>query len=176
LSLGVKAAVGGRDIPIMESIVVEESVASDEAKEQVGRRMTEAESEKAEQEATEPESEEQDKISVPERVNYVKPVVKLNGEEGELSYGWECREVFRQDDKEWEERRMERLHSVDGGYIYEEDGILYFLDKNFQNASPLCDLCQLLGDSYLFSPATFHTCDVTADASRMLICTDEGLL
>lgn len=93
-------------------------------------------------------------------------------------------EVFRQDDKVWEkepdpqewmERRMKRPHSVDGGFVYEVDGILYFLDKDFKKASPLCDLRQLMGDFYSFSPDTSRTCDVTAAASRLIACTDEGL-
>ncbi len=90
------------------------------------------------------------------------------------------REVFRQDYKiynapECLESRMRRPHLVDGGYIYEMEGILYFLDGDFQEAFPLCDLHQLMGDLYSFSPGTFRTCDVTTDASRMLACTDEGL-
>lgn len=92
-------------------------------------------------------------------------------------------EVFRQDDKsrgvsdpqEWEEYRMKRLNSVDGGYVYEVDGALYILDRNFHETSLLCDLCQLMGDFYSFSPNTVKTCDLTGDASRMLACTDEGL-
>lgn len=90
------------------------------------------------------------------------------------------REVFRQDyksndDPESLEQRMRRPHSVDGGYIYEMEGVLYFLDEDFLEASPICDLHQLMGELYSFSPDTRRTCDVTADASRMLACTDEGL-
>lgn len=90
------------------------------------------------------------------------------------------KEVFRQDyesddDPESLEQRMRRPHPVDGGYIYEMEGVLYFLDGDFLEASPVCDLHQLMGDLYSFSPDTFRTCDVTADASRMLACTDEGL-
>lgn len=90
------------------------------------------------------------------------------------------REVFRQDyksndDPESLEQRMRRPHPVDGGYIYEMEGVLYFLDEDFWEASPICDLHQLMGDLYSFSPDTFRTCDVTADAARMLACTDEGL-
>lgn len=90
------------------------------------------------------------------------------------------REVFRQDyksndDPESLEQRMRRPHPVDGGYIYEMEGVLYFLDEDFLEASPLCDLHQLMGELYSFSPNIFRTCDVTADASRMLACTDEGL-
>ena len=66
-------------------------------------------------------------------------------------------------------------HLVDGGYIYEMDGVLYFLDSDFQEASPLCDLRQIMGDSYLFSPGTSDICDVTEDASKLLLCMDEGL-
>ena len=52
---------------------------------------------------------------------------------------------------------------------------MYFVDGDFQEAAPLCDLHQLMGNLYSFSPGTFRTCDVTTDASRMLACTDEGL-
>jgi len=189
----VRSAVGSRDIPVIENTV-----------------------------ATALEPGEQDKTAVPIEVDFAEPIVKLRGEEGELSYNWdhnsiridadtlllisECyfpeekiqqkifflakapyfvpEEVFRQDDKvwdkepdpqEWMEQRMKRPHSVDGGYVYEVDGILYLLDKNFEKASPLCDLRQLMGDFYSFSPDTSRTCDVTADASRLLACTDEGL-
>lgn len=90
------------------------------------------------------------------------------------------REVFRQDykiydDSECLESRMRRPKLVDGGYIYEMEGVLYFLNEDFQEASPLFDLRRLMGDLYSFSPGTFRTCDVTTDASRMLACTDEGL-
>lgn len=210
LCLCVKSVVGGRAVPAIENAAVEEKIASDGPNRQI------------EQEKTESEPEEQEKTAIPEMVNFVKPVVKLNGQEGELRYDWDynsiridadtlllasdCyfseknlqqkvfflaeapyflpREIFRQDDKEWheesdppgwQERRMKCLHSVDGGYIYEMDGVLYFLDKNLQAASPLCDLHQLMGDFYLFSPDTYNTCDVTADTSRMLACMDDGL-
>ena len=105
------------------------------------------------------------------------------------------REVFRQDSKIWDEDaqlperlegitvhppelleyRMARPHPVDGGYVYEVDGMLYFLDGNFQEASLLCNLYELMGDSYSFSIGTYRTCDVTADAARMIVCMDEGL-
>ena len=94
------------------------------------------------------------------------------------------REVFRQDSKildvkldgpEYLEERMSRPHPVDGGYVYELDGVLYFLDRDFKEASPLCDLRELMGDLYSFSPGTSNICDVTADAKRMIVCTDEGL-
>lgn len=94
------------------------------------------------------------------------------------------REVFRQDSKisdvklngpEYLEQRMSRPHPVDGGYVYELDGVLYFLDRDFKETSPLCDLCELMGNLYSFSPGTSNICDVTADAKRMIVCTDEGL-
>ncbi len=200
LGIYVRFAVGSRDMPVIENAAVEENTVSDESDQQTGQETT----------------------AVPIEVDFTKPVVKLYGEEGELSYDWDfnsiridadtllliskCyfseekiqqkiffvakapyfvpQEVFRQDDKvwdkepdpqEWMERRMKRPHSVDGGYVYEVDGILYFLDKDFKKASPLCDLRQLMGDFYSFSPDTSRTCDVTADASRLLACTDEGL-
>lgn len=93
-------------------------------------------------------------------------------------------EVFRQDSRTWDEElrspeilewRMPCPYPVDGGYVYEMDGVLYFLDRDFQEASPLCDIRQLMGDSYLFSPGTPDICDVTEDASKLLVCMDEGL-
>lgn len=95
------------------------------------------------------------------------------------------REVFRQDAKIWDEeidgpeyleQRMNCPQSVDGGYVYELDGELYFLDEDFEEASLLCDLRELMGDCYAFSVDIRHRmCDVTADAARMIACTDEGL-
>ena len=97
-------------------------------------------------------------------------------------------EVFRQDTRVFEEepyggmpelleRRMPCLKVVEEGYVYEADGVLYYLDKEFQETVLLCDLKELLGENYLFSPwgADKNKCDVTADASRLLVCTDEGL-
>lgn len=96
------------------------------------------------------------------------------------------REVYRQDSKIWDkqlksgpdslEGRILRPYPVDGGYLYEMNGKLYFLDKDFKEAVLLYDLPKLMGELYSFSPGTYRTCDVTEDASRMLVCTDEGLL
>ena len=95
-----------------------------------------------------------------------------------------AKEVFRQDSQTWDkelkwpetlEERMPCPQLVDGGFVYEMNGVLYFLDEDFKEASPLCDLRQLLGDFYMFSPRTIDTCDVTEDASKMLVCLDEGL-
>lgn len=94
------------------------------------------------------------------------------------------KEVFRQDSKIWDEEshppygledRIVRPHPVDGGYVYEVDGVLYFLDGNFQEASLLCNLRELMGDSYSLSIGTYRTCDVTADVTRMIVCMDDGL-
>ena len=96
-------------------------------------------------------------------------------------------EVFRQDSRVYEEesewtiefleRRMPCPKLVEGGCVFEADGLLYFLDDEFQEAVLLCDLGELMGESYLFSPwlADKNKCDVTADASKLLACTDEGL-
>ena len=93
-------------------------------------------------------------------------------------------EVFRQDSKTWDEVlrwpeelewRMPCPHPVDGGYIYEMDGVLYFLDEDFKEASPVCDIRELLGDFYMFSPGGTDICDVTEDAAKLLVCLDEGL-
>lgn len=98
---------------------------------------------------------------------------------------FKLREVFRQDSKIWDkelrwpeclECRMMRPYSVDGGYVYELDGVLYFMDGDFKEASPLCDLRELMGDYYSFSVGLYYgTCDMTEDASRMIACTDAGL-
>ncbi|MBD5458012.1 MAG: hypothetical protein HDR27_05495 [Lachnospiraceae bacterium] len=55
--------------------------------------------------------------------------------------------------------------------------MLYFLNDEFQETVPLCDLRELMGESYLFSPwlVDKNKCDVTADVSKLLVCTDEGL-
>ena len=98
---------------------------------------------------------------------------------------FELREVLRQDSKildensnrpEYLEQRVRRPYPVEGGYVYELDGVLYFMDGDFKEASPLCDLRELMGDYYSFSVGLYYgTCDVTADASRMIACTDGGL-
>ena len=174
-----------------------------------------------EQEKTRQESEgakEQDKTAVPERVLLEKPVTKLNGEEGELSYRWDLdriqidedtilfscdcyfakemlqqkifylakapdfmpQEIFRQDSKVYDEeplfgsaefldRRMPCPKRVEEGYVYEVDGVLYLLDEKFQETTLLCDLMDLMGEDYLFSPwvSDENKCDVTADASTL---------
>ncbi|MDE7446185.1 MAG: hypothetical protein K2N15_10880 [Lachnospiraceae bacterium] len=233
LGLCVKFIVNSRDVPVIENAAVEENVVSDEANEWIGQETTESKlpgevqpkSEKSkgmESEEAQQEPEGQDKIAIPEEIHFIKPVVQLDGEEGELMYNWNSKsirvdddtlllvsdcyfpeeklqqkifflaeapyfipqEVFRQDSKIWDEesrpsynleKRMEFPHPVDGGYVYELDGVLYFLTKDFQEATLLYDLHQLMGDLYSFSLGTFRTCDVTEDASRMLVCTDEGL-
>lgn len=172
------------------------------------------------------EQKEPDKVAVPERILLEKPVMKLNGEEGKLSYRWnldgiqidedtilfscDCyfakemlqqkifylakppdfipQEVFRQDSRvfdeepllgrpEFLERRMPCPKHVEEGYVYEADGVLYLLAEEFQETTLLCDLMELMGEDYLFSPwgADKNKCDVTADVSRLLACTDEGL-
>lgn len=216
LCLFVKHDDGGREISEIENISMGTSTVFDRQKE--GIEQGKKELQKAEEEPLEQETERGEQIAVPEMIHINEPMIKWNGETGELMYDWnykkvrvdadtllfvsECyfsgealqqkifflaeapgfipREVFRQDYKTYDdpeclERRMRRPHPVDGGYIYEMEGVLYFLDGDFQEASPLCDLRQLMGDLYLFSPGTFRTCDVTTDASRMLACTDEGL-
>ncbi len=56
------------------------------------------------------------------------------------------------------------------------DGVLYFLDRHFQEALLLWDLRALMGDYFSSSIGIYHrTCDVTADAARLIACTDKGL-
>lgn len=235
LGLCVRFSAGSRDVPVVENAAVEDSAAADGLNEW-GRQETaepeslgevQPESEKPEETKSEAaqtaqESKIQNKISFPEKVDFVEPIVKLNGEKGILNYAWDndcirvdadtflfvmdcyfaeeklqqkifflaeapdfmLREVFRQDSRIWDEElkwperlewRMRQPHLVEGGYVYELDGVLYFLDKDFKEASPLCDLRELMGDFYSFSPGTSDICDVTPDASRILVCTDEGL-
>ncbi len=238
LGLCAKFIANNRDVPVIENTAVEESVDSDESNEQTEQEETESEepreTEEAQPERVKPEgivieeiqelleAEQQNKITIPQRVDFVQPVVKLDGEEGELVYNWNSKsirvdvdtfllvsdcyfpeeklqqkffflaeapyfvphEVFRQDSKIWDEEshppydleeRVRFPHPADGGYVYELDGRLYFLDKDFQEASLLYDLHQIMGDLYSFSPTIDRTCDVTEDASRMIACTDEGL-
>lgn len=234
LGLCVWSAVGSGDVPAVENASVEGSASADGLNEWSG------------QETSEPKSlgkyrrkvrcrnrwrwkrnrkceSRKDIIRVfLKEIDFVEPIVKLNGEEGILDFFWnrdcirvdadtlllaiDCyfaeeklqqkifflaeapdftlREVFRQDTKIWDEElrfpqclewRMKRPHPVDGGYIYEVDGELYFLDRDFKEAHPFCDLRELMGDYYLFSPSTFNICDVTEDVSRMLVCMDDGL-
>ena len=74
---------------------------------------------------------------------------------------------------EW---RINRPLLVEGGYVYELDGVLYFLDRHFQEALLLWDLRALMGDYFSSSIGIYHrTCDVTADAARLIACTDKGL-
>jgi len=66
---------------------------------------------------------------------------------------------------------------MDKGYVYELDGALYCLSADFQETVFICDIRELMGELYAFSPWTSEdaVCDVSGDASRMLACTDEGL-
>lgn len=100
-------------------------------------------------------------------------------------------EVFRQDSRsgfegvtgvgenepELFERRLHHPLAVDAGYIYELDGELYCLSENFQKTALICDMRELMGELYEFSPwePEENICDVASDGSRMLTCTDEGL-
>lgn len=93
---------------------------------------------------------------------------------------FELQEVFRQYDKvpdltEWSKERMRRPRAVEEGWLYEVDKVLYLLNKYFQKAEPICDLADLLGDLYSFSPNTSDSCDITGDASKLVACTDKGL-
>lgn len=96
------------------------------------------------------------------------------------------REVFRQDSRSFQkamkhpeflEMRLPCPLPADGGYIYEVDGVLYYLTEDFKESTSICDLRNLMGEQYNFSVrwADENQCDVTTDASRMLACTDEGL-
>lgn len=165
----------------------------------------------------------QNEIISPHKINFIEPIVNLNGEKGILEFGWEdnfirvdadtllfvidcyfpegklqqkifflaeapnfmLQEVFRQDSRIWEEElnwpeslewRINRPLLVEGGYVYELDGVLYFLDRDFQEALLLWDLRALMGDYFSSSIGIYHrTCDVTADAARLIACTDKGL-
>ena len=97
LGLCVKFIVNSRDVPVIKNVAVEENVVSDEANEWVGQETTESEpagevqpkSEKSKGMASEEaqqKPEGQDKIAIPEEIHFIKPVVQLDGEEGELMY------------------------------------------------------------------------------------------
>ncbi len=101
---------------------------------------------------------------------------------------FELKEVFRQnsrrefegigaDQPELLERRMPSPVLVEGGCFYELDGVLYRLSLDFKEATPLCNIRELMGDLYEFSPwvPDGNTCDAALDATRVLACTDEGL-
>ena len=97
-------------------------------------------------------------------------------------------EVFRQNSREYDagiagspdlfEHRVVWPLPVEGGYLYELDGSLYILSADFRETTFLCDLRELMGALYTFSPWITdydNKCDALADASRLLACTDEGL-
>lgn len=229
LCLCVKFLVDGRNAEEPEQIAREELTLentyvdgqkSPEKADDSGQKEEEA---SKELETTET-AEAQEQAVVAERILFEKPVVMLNGYQGELSYRWdydcirvdeetllvsgdcyfeeemlqqkifylakapefELQEVFRQDSRVWDERptmgspeflewRMSRPKQVENGYVYEVDGKLCRLDEDFQEKALLCDLHQLMGDLYGFSPGTYQICDVTEDASKLIACTDQGL-
>lgn len=153
---------------VMENITMGTGTVSDQQKEWIAGKKTESKKEEVQSEQkVGQESEKQEQIAVPEKVQLKEPVVKQNGKTGELEYDWnykkvrvdadtllfvsECyfpeeklqqklfflakapdfvpREVFRQDyksndDPESLEQRMRRPHPVDGGYIYEMEGVV----------------------------------------------------
>lgn len=101
---------------------------------------------------------------------------------------FEPREVFRQnsqtefegigaDQPEFLEKRMICPVLTEKGCVYELNGVLYRLSMNFKEAVPLCNIRELMGELYEFSPwvPDRNTCDVTTDAKRVLACTNEGL-
>lgn len=104
---------------------------------------------------------------------------------------FEPREVFRQDSRsngegtegigykapELLEGRMLSPLMAEDGYLYELDGKLYCLSEDFEDTILICDIRKFMGELYQFSPwvPDKNKCDVTADISRMLACTDEGL-
>lgn len=67
--------------------------------------------------------------------------------------------------------------AVEDGYVYEANGALYLLSGDFEETKRLCDLRELMGELYHFSPwvAERNLCDAAWDASRILACTDQGL-
>lgn len=67
---------------------------------------------------------------------------------------------------------------VADGCVYELNGALYHLSADFTEADFLCDLRGLMSELYDFSPWVGdqeNNCDVTADSTRLLACTDTGL-
>ncbi len=228
VGLGIKFAAGSRSVPVYENAVVEDGDLAEpygrNGKGEMEEAKTQSEDEELEAEMMEKEQQEpekQDKAAVPELVHVPRPIVRLDGEVGELEYDWNynkirvdadtllllggcyfrekkltqnilflakapdftLREISRQVDEgwhnddpdEWMELRMELLHSVDDGYVYEVDGVLYLLDKDFQGIEPICDIAEMMGNLYRFSPDTFNNCDISKDASKLLACTDEGI-
>lgn len=223
LGLCVKFAAGSRDAASVNSVALAGGIVSAEGiwSEEPLSGKESGQQEKMEEQA---ELEEPEGSVIPEKILLEKPVMELNGEEGELRYDWNQhvirvdddtllfvsdgyfsaerlqqrivylakapdfvpQEVFRQDSRVYEEapdvpelleRRMPSPKLVEEGFVFEADGMLYFLDDEFQETVLLCDLRELMGENYLFSPwrADQNKCDVTADASKLLACTDEGL-
>lgn len=96
-------------------------------------------------------------------------------------------EVFRQNSRkefrtsggtpEVLEKRMISPVLTEAGYIYELDGALYCLSEDFEETSLICDIRELMGELYEFSPWVVdkNQCDVTENTAKMLACTDEGL-
>ena len=85
LGLCVKFAAGSRDAAAVDSTAVAEGVVSAEG--------IWPEELPTEQKLEVQNTEERDCIAIPEMISLEKPVVKLNGEEGELRYDWDYNSV-----------------------------------------------------------------------------------
>lgn len=232
LGLVVKFAAGSWSVSAVDNVAAAEVVVSVEGIWPEGLLSGKETGEAGERGKTEERAETEGRVEleeleesvIPEKIFLEKPIVELNGEEGELRYDWNKhviradedtllfvsdgyfsaerlqqrivylaktpdfvpQEVFRQDSRVYEEapdvpdlleRRMPSPKLVEGGCVFEADGMLYFLDDEFQETVLFCDLRELMGENYLFSPwlTDKNKCDVTADASKLLACTDEGL-
>lgn len=63
------------------------------------------------------------------------------------------------------------------GYVYEADGRLYHLSKDFQTRDEICNIREIMGDLYqlYYKGAYENACDITTDLKKVLACTNEGL-
>ena len=94
--LCVKSFVGdvnGRDVPVTENIAAKEDAAADNIYERpeaaAGRAGGEETQAEWEEKKTQAERERKDKPALPETVILVKPIVKLNDEEGIWGFYWD---------------------------------------------------------------------------------------
>lgn len=103
---------------------------------------------------------------------------------------FELQEVYRHDYTEVPEvienyadrydcvnERMACPVMVPDGYVYEADGRLYHLSKDFKERNEICNLREIMGDLYhlYYKGAYENTCDISTDLKKLLACTDEGL-
>lgn len=103
---------------------------------------------------------------------------------------FELQEVYRHDYTEVPEvienyadrydcvnERMACPVMVPDGYVYEADGRLYHLSRDFKERDEICNLREIMGELYhlYYKGAYENTCDISTDLKKLLACTNEGL-